>query len=301
MRRSTAAIFAAATLFLGVGYLATGRADASGPRAIMGPAVGDLVLDVQFRDVEKGRGRLSDLREAGAAVLVTWDVECAAAQQHLSLMQRLEAALAERGIEVVYLNLRVPGSIKEMKEDVAEQGLRGRYVRDPEWKAARLVQPRTIPEAFVIDAAGTLRYRGAVSGSQAYLQDAVDAVLAGLPVEVAETEAVGCDVVAPGNAAPPLIPVTYHNRISRTVQGNCQSCHGGEGVAAPLDTRAALEALAPAIRGAITGPADSPSFTHPAGAIPPGTGPSARHVAELRDWIDAGMPEGRRRDSPRPR
>jgi mono/diheme cytochrome c family protein len=313
MKRSTVVIFAGALVLLGVGYVATaeGRAEAGAPRAVMGPYVGDLVLDVQFRDVEKNRGRLSELRQAGAVVAVTWNSECPASQQYVETMKRLETELAGRGVSVVYLNLGGPGSIKEMKADAAAQGLRGQYVRDPEWKVARLLQPTAVPEAFVMDAGGTLRYRGAIDDQFEpglaraapggnFLLDAVNDVLAGREVAVPVTAAAGCEVAAPAGATPAELPLGWHNRSSRVVQANCQSCHrpGGE-AASPLTSLAEFQALAPAIRAMLRADAASP-VAHPAGAIP-GDALSERDVADLRLWMDAGMPEGRRRDAPAPR
>ena len=58
---------------------------------------------------------------------------------------------------------------------------------------------------FVVDAAGTLVYDGAIDdnpstdsadipGARAYVAEALDAVLAGAPVPVAQTKPYGCSV-----------------------------------------------------------------------------------------------------------
>jgi hypothetical protein len=315
MRRSTAAVFAVAALFIGAGYFATaeGRAEGRGYRAETGPAVGDLVLDVQFRDVQKRRGRLSELRQAGAVVVVAWNGECDVANQYVETMGRLEKEFAGRGVDVVYLNLKATGAVKEMKEQVEALGLAGYWVRDPEWKAARLLQPTSAPEAFVIDAAGTLRYRGAIdeqfdgaisraAPGRDFLRDAVHAVLDGRPVATSRTEAPGCAATPPDGATPAVIPVTYHNRISRILQQACEGC----GAESPLSSHEGVRAVAPSLLQQLPSTASGDvgativlanlSFADGATLTL-----SPRDVRDLRGWIEAGMPEGRRRDAPLPR
>ena len=59
------------------------------------------------------------------------------------------------------------------------------------------------PEAFVVDRAGVIRYRGAVDDvtfrqrepKRFYVKEAVDALLAGRLPEVASTPAYGCTIV----------------------------------------------------------------------------------------------------------
>ena len=66
-----------------------------------------------------------------------------------------------------------------------------------------------------------------------YLIDALDALLAGKEVAIAETETIGCHI---GRIleADESSKVTYSNQISRILQNNCVQCHR-EGEIAPFE------------------------------------------------------------------
>ena len=75
------------------------------------------------------------------------------------------------------------------------------YLRDEDQSVARAFGARTTPDVFVVAADGTLAYRGAPDSDYqdpaeraAWLRGAIDAVLAGEPVQPSETEPIGCSV-----------------------------------------------------------------------------------------------------------
>lgn len=76
---------------------------------------------------------------------------------------------------------------------------------DPDGTIARLYQAKTTPHIFVIDPQGKLIYQGAIDDkpttnqadiktARNYLNDALDAAMAGKPVPVASTRPYGCSV-----------------------------------------------------------------------------------------------------------
>jgi peroxiredoxin len=76
---------------------------------------------------------------------------------------------------------------------------------DPTSAIARLYQAKTTPHIFVIDPTGKLIYQGAIDnkpttdqadlkGAQNYLNDALNAAIAGKPVAVESTRPYGCSV-----------------------------------------------------------------------------------------------------------
>ena len=75
------------------------------------------------------------------------------------------------------------------------------YLHDESQEVARAYGAKTTPDVFVVDADGTLRYRGAPdadysdpSQNAAWLRGALDAVLDGRDPDPAETEPVGCSI-----------------------------------------------------------------------------------------------------------
>ncbi|MFN3596334.1 MAG: redoxin family protein, partial [Rubricoccaceae bacterium] len=79
------------------------------------------------------------------------------------------------------------------------------YVMDEGGALARAFGVRNTPQVFFFSAEGTLLYEGAIDDSPAaearvtrpYLRQAMDQHLAGLPVEVRQTQAFGCTVRLP--------------------------------------------------------------------------------------------------------
>ena len=75
------------------------------------------------------------------------------------------------------------------------------YLYDESQDVARAYGARTTPDVFVLDAGGTLVYRGAPDADSedpslgaAWLREALEDVLAGRPVARPETEPVGCSI-----------------------------------------------------------------------------------------------------------
>jgi peroxiredoxin len=75
------------------------------------------------------------------------------------------------------------------------------YLHDASQDVARDYGAKTTPDVFVLDAGGTLRYRGAPDADYedpgqraAWLRDALDAILAGEEPQRPETKPVGCSI-----------------------------------------------------------------------------------------------------------
>ncbi|MGA7705060.1 MAG: thioredoxin family protein [Solirubrobacteraceae bacterium] len=112
-----------------------------------------------------------------------------------------------RGVEMLAINSndaeRYPRDSPEaMRARVRAGEFEGvPYLRDATQEVARAYDAKTTPDVFVLDAAGTLRYRGAPdadyedpSQDAAHLRAALDAVLDGREPEPSETTPVGCSV-----------------------------------------------------------------------------------------------------------
>jgi peroxiredoxin len=114
---------------------------------------------------------------------------------------------AERGVRVLAICSndaeRYPAdSLEAMQQRVREDGgWPMPYLHDATQEVARAYGAQTTPDVFVVDSAGTVRYRGAPDGdygdpsqNAAWLRGALDAVLAGSDPEPAETKPVGCSI-----------------------------------------------------------------------------------------------------------
>ena len=92
-------------------------------------------------------------------------------------------------------------SLAEMKARATEKGYPFPYLKDGDSAIARAYGARVTPHVYVIDGAGTLRYRGYVDDSAkpeerrtTGLANALDDLLAGKPVSNQATRAFGCSI-----------------------------------------------------------------------------------------------------------
>ncbi|MGE5235909.1 MAG: thioredoxin family protein [Acidobacteriota bacterium] len=115
--------------------------------------------------------------------------------------------LPRRGIGVVAVNSNDPAAypgddFAAMVTRAKERGFTFPYVVDATSDVARAFGATHTPEAFLFDHEGRLVYHGTIDDNAQdadkvehhYLRDAADALLAGKPVAVAETKAIGCSL-----------------------------------------------------------------------------------------------------------
>jgi peroxiredoxin len=112
-----------------------------------------------------------------------------------------------RGIGVIAINPNDPArnaedGFAEMQKRSKKLGLKFNYVVDATSDVARAFGATRTPEVFLFDKSGKLVYHGAVDDnahqpdqvSERYLKNAIDAVVAGESVPVAETKSIGCTI-----------------------------------------------------------------------------------------------------------
>jgi cytochrome oxidase Cu insertion factor (SCO1/SenC/PrrC family) len=112
-----------------------------------------------------------------------------------------------RGVGVLAINANDPAAypedgFAEMQKRAKQVGYKFAYAVDPTSDVARAFGASHTPEVFLFDAAGKLVYHGAIddnmrepkSVEHKWLEDAVNAVVAGKDVPVAETKALGCGI-----------------------------------------------------------------------------------------------------------
>jgi hypothetical protein len=257
--------------------------------------------------MEGRKGRLSDLLEKHAAVVIAVrNVGCPVSQKYGRELSRMEKEYGAQGVGFLFLNVSPQDDVAAIRDEITKFGFTSPYVADPDARIGALLQTKVTTEVLVIDAARTLRYRGAIDDQygitfhkpeprERWLRDALDAVLTGHGVPVDETDASGCFLDLPESARRvPLREITYHNRVSRIVRDNCETCHRAGGIApfslASYDDVAGFRGM---IRYVVQEQRMPPWFANPAH----GEWRNDRRLAErdrrdLLAWIDAGAPEG---------
>jgi len=174
--------------------------------------VGKPAPDFALPDVNGATVKLSDYR-GKVVVLEWWNPECpfVRASHTKGSLNGLEKRYEARGIAWIAIDSSAPGkqgnAVDKILEGKAKYGMAAPILRDEKGEVGHLYGATNTPNMFVIDAKGTLVYRGAIDNSPDgegesptsgklvnYVEDALEATLAGRPVATHETKAYGCGV-----------------------------------------------------------------------------------------------------------
>jgi len=141
----------------------------------------------------------------GTAVIFTCN-ECPYAKGYEDRLIALANTYQSKGIAFIAINPNdpnvVPGdSFDGMVQRAKEKQFPYPYVIDETQRIAAAYGAKVTPHIFLLDAGGTLVYRGRVDDSlkeneikKRDLQSALDALVGGNAIQVAETKAFGCGV-----------------------------------------------------------------------------------------------------------
>jgi hypothetical protein len=254
---------------------------------------------------------LAPAADVKATVVVFLSFDCPVSNSYAAPLTELAAAYAAKGVRLVGVVAEEPSAA--LAKQVTDFKLGFPVVADPKLDAAAALRATTVPEAFVLDHNGVLRYRGRIDDAYSArlkrnaavtshdLKDALDALLAGKDVATPVTRPVGCPVGPKTPAAKPGADtsVTYYKDVLPVLQSNCQGCHR-PGQVGPFSLLT--------YRQAVNWADDIKEYTH-ARKMPPWKpvgGPgytneramSDKDIATLAKWVDAGCPEGNKADAP---
>jgi peroxiredoxin len=169
----------------------------AGPAAAEPPAIGGEVADFQATSLQ---GDALSLQEATArhkaVVLLFLSTVCPYANYFSSHLKRLSEDYGPKGVLFVGLYSNGWESRQEVARHAREHGFVFPAIRDEHHVIADRLGATRTPEAFVLDSAGRLRYRGRVMSKQESpeLRRAIEAVLVGRPVRTPVTKAFGCAI-----------------------------------------------------------------------------------------------------------
>ncbi len=260
-------------------------------------AIGRFISDRPFTDSNGKAGTLSDYRSSRYLVVAMHDPSCPLCKKFTSTLAKIEADYTPKGVAFLFVNPTSTGTVATFK---------GRFASDAKGTFAATLGASTTTEVIVLDAARTVVYRGAIDDQyglgysldapkQTYLKNALDHLLVGKDPEVKATTSPGCALDLP---KPDAVAVTYHNRISRIVQQNCQECHRAGGVGPfVLMTHEDLLAHKGMIRKVVDGGTMPPWFAAPPkeGTHSPFRNDKSLSVADKADllaWLKSGTTLG---------
>ena len=166
-----------------------------------GPAIGAVVEEFKLPDAGGKEHTLSSLKGKNGAVLIFISVQCPVSNAYNERMQKLAEEYRAKGVNVIGINSNVAETADAVKEHAAAKGLTFTILKDAGNKLADRLDAQVTPEAYYLDGANRLVYRGRIDNSRngdsissTELRDAIEATLAGKPVAKAEAKAFGCSI-----------------------------------------------------------------------------------------------------------
>jgi len=171
------------------------------PDANAGVAIGAVIPDFTLPDADGKEHSLASLKGSKGTVLIFVATQCPISNAYNERMQKLAEDYRAKGFNVVGINSNSTEPAAEVKAHAAEKGLTFAILKDPNNKIADRFGAQVTPEAYLLDASGKLVYHGRIDNSRYGvivtsndLRDAIEASLAGKPVEKAEAKAFGCSI-----------------------------------------------------------------------------------------------------------
>src|SRR5215212_8602814 len=175
------------------------RATKAAPDAKPAVAIGAVVPDFKLPDADGREHTLASLKGSKGTVFIFVATKCPVSNAYNERMAKVASDYRARGVNVVGINSNSTEPAAEVKSHAAEKGLAFPILKDAGNQIADRFDAQVTPEAYVLDASGKLVYHGRIDNSRAgdsitatELRDALDAMLAGKPVEKTEVKAFGC-------------------------------------------------------------------------------------------------------------
>jgi hypothetical protein len=281
------------------------------PALAVGPSTDKLgsKIDLPVRDAA---GRPARLPEATATVVVFLSFDCPVSNSYTAPLTELARELGPKGVAFVGLS-PTDATAAEVEKQAKDFGIGFPVYKDDQLRAADAFKAETTPEVFVLDRHHVLRYRGRVDNGYAArlkknpqttrheLRAALDDLLAGRPVAVPATNAVGCPIVRERPAPAAGAAVTYHRDVEPILQRSCQGCHRpGEVGPFSLMTYKQAANWSSDIKEYTQNrkmppwkPVEGLPFTHERKL-------TDKEIATLAAWADANCPQGDPKDAPPP-
>jgi peroxiredoxin len=157
-----------------------------------------------WQGLPKVSGKLGDSSEITspkATLVVFLCNHCPCAKGYETRFNDFASKFRKQGVAVVAFNADTEESLAEMEKRAKESQFQFDYLRDESQAVAKAFGARTTPHVFVLDENRKIVFSGAFDDdmrgkniTKTYVVDAVEAVLAGRNVEVAESRLCGCAI-----------------------------------------------------------------------------------------------------------
>ncbi len=177
-----------------------------------GYEVGDVATDFKLKNVDGTFVSLSDFEEAKGFIVVFTCNTCPFAIANEDRIIALDRQFKDKGYPVVAINPNNPevqpgDSFAAMQERAKAKGFTFPYLLDEGQEIYPQYGATKTPHVYILEKEGgqlLVRYIGAIDDSardastvtKRFVEDAVEALLAGKPVAPSTTKAIGCSIKA---------------------------------------------------------------------------------------------------------
>jgi peroxiredoxin len=196
--RNLSILLASLLVIAGAIFTSGARAEGEVPAP---PAIGATIEDFTLPDVDNKERSLKSLAGKNGTVLLFIAVQCPVSNAYNERMEKLAQEYKAKGIAVIGINSNAAEDAAAVKAHANENKLSFTILKDPGNKIADKLGAVVTPEAYFLDANNKLLYHGRIDNARnvaqletSDLRNALDAALAGKPIEKAEAKAFGCSI-----------------------------------------------------------------------------------------------------------
>jgi peroxiredoxin len=172
-----------------------------------GYKVGDKARDFNLKSVDGKQYSLAGMKDAQGYIVVFTCNHCPFAKAYEDRIIALHNKYASKGYPVIAINpndkdLEPSDNYENMQKRAKEKQYPFVYLYDETQEIARTYGATRTPHVYLLDKSQTVRYIGAIDDNseepsavrEKYLENAIDALIAGKPVATPETKAIGCGI-----------------------------------------------------------------------------------------------------------
>lgn len=271
------------------------------------PAFGDETLSFSGTAIDGSLTEVTSKSTAKLHVVCFLGAECPMARAYGGRLSEMAEEFRDEGVQFVGVNSNRQDSVADVRGYVGSLNITFPFLKDQGNVIADRFNATRTPEVFVLDTNLNVQYHGRIDDQYAPgiaranpttndLRNAIEELLAGKAITVAETEPLGCFIgkVKRESASPVENLITYAQHVVPVLQKHCLECHRA-GDIGPFAMNSYDE---------VAGWADTMLETIDNGRMPPwhadpkfGHFANARNMPDadkqiIRDWIAGGLKRG---------
>ncbi|MBG7611457.1 thioredoxin family protein [Polaribacter sp. BAL334] len=173
-----------------------------------GYKIGDTIEDFSLKNIDDKMVSLADYKKAKGFIIIFTCNMCPYSVANEDRINALDAKYKSKGFPVIAINPNDPKASKgdgfeDMKVRAKEKGFTFPYLFDEGQKVYPKFGASKTPHVFIVSKKSMkVEYIGAIDNSsknpdavtEKYVENAVDALLAGKKIEKTETKAIGCTI-----------------------------------------------------------------------------------------------------------